>query len=327
MPLPKVFMTQRIQASGMSILDGRVDLTLWSEEGRPDPEAVMRDLPYAEGLIMTMGIPMDRNFFKKAEKLRVASLYSVGYDNVDIMAATEFGVIVTNTPGVLTDATADAAMMLMLMAARKARENERIMRNGGWTHWSPNQFVGKDLSGSVIGIVGFGEIGRAVAKRAAAFGMKVIYTGRSRKLEHEESLGAEYLSLEELLQKSDFVSVNCALTEETAGLIGEREFRVMKSDAVLINTARGAVVDQKALFTACAEGWIYGAGLDVYEKEPLPMDEPLLGLENVVMMPHIGSAAHRSREGMARLAALNLMEALEGRVPPNLVNPEVLKEK
>jgi glyoxylate reductase len=327
MSLPKVFMTQRIQDVGMSILEGRVDLTLWSEEGRPDPEAVMRDLPYADGLIMTMGIAMDRSFFKMAERLRVASLYSVGYDNVDIKAATEFGVMVTNTPGVLTDATADTALMLMLMTARKARENEKIMREGGWTHWSPNQFVGKDLSGSVLGIVGFGDIGRAVAKRAAAFGMKVIYTGRSRKIEHEEQLGAEYLPLEELLKRSDFVSLNCALTNETSGLIGERELRMMKNDAVLINTARGAVVDQKALFMACSEGWIYGAGLDVYEKEPVPMDEPLLELENVVMMPHIGSAAKRSREGMARLAATNLVEALEGRVPPNLVNPGVLKEK
>ena len=327
MSLPKVFMTQRIQDVGMSILEGRLDLTLWSEEGRPDPEAVMRDLPYADGLIMTMGIAMDRSFFKMAERLRVASLYSVGYDNVDIKAATEFGVMVTNTPGVLTDATADTALMLMLMTARKARENEKIMREGGWTHWSPNQFVGKDLSGSVLGIVGFGDIGRAVAKRAAAFGMKVIYTGRSRKIEHEEQLGAEYLPLEELLKRSDFVSLNCALTNETSGLIGERELRMMKNDAVLINTARGAVVDQKALFMACSEGWIYGAGLDVYEKEPVPMDEPLLELENVVMMPHIGSAAKRSREGMARLAATNLVEALEGRVPPNLVNPGVLIEK
>ena len=327
MSLPKVFMTQRIQDVGMSILEGRVDLTLWSEEGRPDPEAVMRDLPYADGLIMTMGIAMDRSFFKMAERLRVASLYSVGYDNVDIKAATEFGVMVTNTPGVLTDATADTALMLMLMTARKARENEKIMREGGWTHWSPNQFVGKDLSGSVLGIVGFGDIGRAVAKRAAAFGMKVIYTGRSRKIEHEEQLGAEYLPLEELLKRSDFVSLNCALTNETSGLIGERELRMMKNDAVLINTARGAVVDQKALFMACSEGWIYGAGLDVYEKEPVPMDEPLLELENVVMMPHIGSAAKRAREGMARLAATNLVEALEGRVPPNLVNPGVLIEK
>lgn len=327
MSLPKVFMTQRIQDVGMSILEGRVNLTLWSEEGRPDPEAVMRDLPYADGLIMTMGIAMDRSFFKMAERLRVASLYSVGYDNVDIKAATEFGVMVTNTPGVLTDATADTALMLMLMTARKARENEKIMREGGWTHWSPNQFVGKDLSGSVLGIVGFGDIGRAVAKRAAAFGMKVIYTGRSRKIEHEEQLGAEYLPLEELLKRSDFVSLNCALTNETSGLIGERELRMMKNDAVLINTARGAVVDQKALFMACSEGWIYGAGLDVYEKEPVPMDEPLLELENVVMMPHIGSAAKRSREGMARLAATNLVEALEGRVPPNLVNPGVLIEK
>ena len=154
--------------------------------------------------------------------------------------------------------------------------------------------------------------------------MKIIYTGRTRKTEYENQLCAEHVSLEELLKRSDFVSLNCALTKETTGLIGEDELRMMKKDAVLINTARGAVVDQKALFRACSEGWIYGAGLDVYEREPIPMDEPLLGLENVVMMPHIGSAAKRSREGMATLAAMNLLEALEGRVPPNLVNPDVL---
>lgn len=325
MYMPKVFLTQLIQETGMSLLEGHVDYTLWSIDGKPDPEAVLRDIPLADGLIMTMGIRMDRDFFQKAVKLKVASLYSVGYDNVDIKAATEFGIMVTNTPGVLTDATADTAMMLMLMSARKARENERIMREGGWTHWSPNQFVGKDLSGSVLGIVGFGEIGRAVAKRALAFGMKIIYTGRTRKTEYEEKLCAEYVTFEDLLERSDFVSLNCALTKETAGLIGESELRMMKKDAVLINTARGAVVDQKALFRACSEGWIYGAGLDVYEKEPVPMDEPLLKLENVVMMPHIGSAAQRSREGMARLAATNMIEALEGRIPPNLVNHEVLK--
>ncbi|MGD9666865.1 MAG: 2-hydroxyacid dehydrogenase, partial [Synergistaceae bacterium] len=313
MYMPKVFLTQLIQETGMSLLEGHVDYTLWSIDGKPDPEAVLRDIPLADGLIMTMGIRMDRDFFQKAVKLKVASLYSVGYDNVDIKAATEFGIMVTNTPGVLTDATADTAMMLMLMSARKARENERIMREGGWTHWSPNQFVGKDLSGSVLGIVGFGEIGRAVAKRALAFGMKIIYTGRTRKTEYEEKLCAEYVTFEDLLRRSDFVSLNCALTKETAGLIGESELRMMKKDAVLINTARGAVVDQKALFRACSEGWIYGAGLDVYEKEPVPMDEPLLKLENVVMMPHIGSAAQRSREGMARLAATNMIEALEGR--------------
>lgn len=325
MSRPKVFLTQLIQDTGMSLLEGHVDHKLWSIDGKPDPETVLRDIPLAEGLIMTMGIRMDREFFQKAVKLKVASLYSVGYDNVDIKAATEFGIMVTNTPGVLTDATADTAMLLMLMSARKARENDRIMREGGWTHWSPNQFVGKDLSGSVLGIVGFGEIGRAVSKRALAFGMKIIYTGRTRKTEFEKKLCAEYVTFEELLRRSDFVSLNCALTRETAGLIGEKELRMMKNDAILINTARGAVIDQKALFRACSEGWIFGAGLDVYEKEPLPMDEPLLKLENVVMMPHIGSAAVRSREGMARLAAVNLIEALEGRVPPNLVNPEVLK--
>jgi len=323
--MPKVFLTQLIPDTGMSLLKGRVDYILWSIDGVPDSNVVLRDVKNADGVIMTMGIKMDKNFFEKAEKLRVASLYSVGYDNVDIKTATELGIMVTNTPGVLTDATADTAMMLMLMTARKARENDRIMRTGGWTHWSPGLFVGKDLSGSVLGIIGLGEIGRAVAKRALAFGMKIIYTGRTRKTEYETLLCAEHVSLEELLERSDFVSLNCALTKETTGLIGEDELRMMKKDAVLINTARGVVVDQKALFRACSEGWISGAGLDVYEKEPIPLDEPLLGLENVVMMPHIGSAAKKSREGMATLAATNLLEALEGRVPPNLVNPDVLR--
>ena len=325
MSLPKVFLTQLIPDTGMSLLKDRVDYTLWSIDGEPDPDVVLRDVKNADGVIVTMGIKLDKTFFEKAEKLKVASLYSVGYDNVDIKTATELGIMVTNTPGVLTDATADTAMMLMLMAARKARENERIMREGGWTHWSPGLFVGKDLSGSVLGIIGFGEIGRAVAKRALAFGMKIIYTGRTRKTEYETQLCAEHVSLEELLQRSDFVSLNCALNKETTGLIGEDELRMMKKDAVLINTARGAVVDQKALFRACAEGWIYGAGLDVYDKEPIPMDEPLLGLENVVMMPHMASATKGSREGMARLATMNLLDALEGRVPPNLVNPDVLR--
>ena len=324
MSMPKVFLTQLIPDTGMSLLKDRVDYTLWSIDGEPDTDVVLRDVKNADGVIVTMGIKLDKTFFEKAEKLKVASLYSVGYDNVDIKTATELGIMVTNTPGVLTDATADTAMMLMLMAARKARENERIMRTGGWTHWSPGLFVGKDLSGSVLGIIGFGEIGRAVAKRALAFGMKIIYTGRTPKREYENQLCAEHVSLEELLERSDFVSLNCALTKETTGLIGEDELRMMKKDSVLINTARGGVVDQKALFRACSEGWIYGAGLDVYEKEPIRLDEPLLGLENVVMMPHMASATKGSREGMATLASMNLLEALEGRVPPNLVNPDVL---
>lgn len=322
--LPKVFLTQLIPDTGMSLLKGKVDYTLWSIDEAPDPDIVLRDVKNADGVIVTMGVKLDRIFFEKAEKLKVASLYSVGYDSADIKTATELGIMVTNTPGVLTDATADTAMMLMLMTARKARENERIMRTGGWTHWSPSLFVGKDLAGSALGIVGFGEIGRAVAKRALSFGMKIIYTSRTRKIEYEDRLCAENVPLGELLERSDFVSLNCALTKDTTGLIGEDELRMMKKDAVLINTARGAIVDQKALFRACSEGWIYGAGLDVYEKEPIPLDEPLLGLENVVMMPHLASATKGAREGMARLAVTNLLEALEGRVPPNLVNPDVL---
>lgn len=323
MVLPKVFLTQLIQDPGMSILEGHVDYTLWSIDGKPDPDKVLLDIPEADGLLMTMGITLDRAFFERAKKLKVVSLYSVGYDNVDINSATKSGVMITNTPGVLTAATADVAVMLMLMAARRTRENERIFRDGKWTHWSPNQFVGKDLSGATLGIIGFGAIGRAVAVRAKAFDMKVIYTGQSRKTIFENSMNVEFRCIDDLLRESDFVSIHCALTKKTAGLIGERELRMMKKNAILINTARGLVVDQKALYRACSEEWIYGAGLDVYEKEPLPDDDPLFDLENIVMMPHIGSATTKSREGMAIISAQNLVDALEGRRPRNLVNPEI----
>lgn len=324
MSLPKVFLTQRIQEPGLSLLEGRVDYRLWTEDGVPDMETVYRDIADADGVLVTIGFEIGEKFFDAAKKLKVVSLYRVGYDGVDIEAATKRGIMVTNTPGVLTDATADTALLLMLMAARRVREAERILRSGEWGHWSPNLFLGRDLTGAALGIIGFGAIGRAVARRALGFDMRVFYTSRTRKPELEESMGVSYMERDDLIRECDYISLNCDLNTSTRGMIGARELKMMKKTAILINTARGAVVDQRALYTACAEGWIYGAGLDTLDVEPVPLDEPLLSLENVVIMPHIGSATVNSRNGMARLAAQNLLDAIEGRRPGHLINPDVL---
>lgn len=323
--LPRVYLTNRIQDAGLSLLEGVVDYRIWSGDGRPDRHLMLREIGDADGLIATLTAKIDQELLGAAKNLKVLSLYSVGYDGVPVEEATKRGIMVTNTQGVLTDATADIAFMLMLMAARRAGEANTVLRIGEWKQWSPNFMVGQDVAGGTLGIVGLGSIGKAVARRAAGFDMKVLYTGRSRQPEAERSTGAEYRPLDDLLRESDFVSLNCPLTPETAKLIGERELKLMKPSAVLVNTARGGVVDQKALYRACAEGWIFAAGLDVFEKEPVPLSEPLLTLPNVVTMPHIGSAAARSRNGMARLAAQNLLDALAGRRPQNLVNPEVWK--
>ncbi len=319
--LPKVCLAQRIQDAGLSLLEGRVDCAILSEDGVPERAAVLREIADADGLLASLVVRVDEELLNAAKRLKVVSLYAVGYDNVALEAATRRGIMVTNTPGVLTDATADVAFMLLLMTARRAREADEILRGGAWTHWSPNFLVGPDVAGGTIGIVGMGSIGQAVARRAKGFGMRILYTSRTRRGELERSCGLEWRSLDDLLRESDFVSLNCPLTPETAGLIGESELRMMKKTAVLVNTSRGQVVDQRALYRACAEGWIFGAGLDVYEREPVPLSEPLLSLPNVVAMPHIGSAAVRSRDGMARLAAQNLLDALEGRRPAHLITP------
>jgi len=323
--LPKVYITQRIQDAGLSLLDGRVDYTIWEDGGVPDRAAVLRDVADADGLLATLVLKVDEELLEAAKKLKVVSLYAVGYDSVAVDAATKRGIMVTNTPGVLTDATADVAFMLLLMTARRAREAEAALRMGEWKHWSPDLLVGADTAGATLGIVGMGSIGEAMARRAKGFGMNIIYTSRTRKEAIERECGARRRELGSLLRESDFVSLHCPLTAETAGLIGERELNLMKPTAILINTSRGPVVDSRALYRACAEGIISGAGLDVYEREPLPPTEPLLSLPNVVAMPHIGSASRNSRNGMARLAAQNLLDALEGRRPKHLVNEETYR--
>ncbi|GHS85950.1 D-glycerate dehydrogenase [Synergistales bacterium] len=324
MSLPKVYVGFTIQEAGLAVLRGNVDFEMWEGDGAAPKDILLKKLADADGFLEGHS-KVDAELLDAAPKLKVVSNYGVGYDNIDISAASARGICVTNTPGVLTEATADLGFALILASARRLMEANAFLRSGEWNVWSAELMVGVDVFGATIGIVGLGQIGQAVARRAKGFGMKVLYSGTSRKPEAEAESGAEYMPLDELLRVSDFVSLHCPLNDATRGLIGERELKMMKKTAILINIARGAVVDQEALFRACSEKWIWGAGLDVFEREPVPLNEPLLALRNVTTLPHIGSASRASRDGMAACAASNLVAALKGNRPQNLVNPEVWK--
>ncbi len=326
MPLPKVYVTRRIQDAGLSLLPGRVDFEVWEKTAPVERAVLLEKAPGVQGLLCTLSDRIDEELLSRCPGLRVVSNYAVGYDNIDVEAATRRGVLVTNTPDVLTNATADVAFTLILASARRVVEANEFLRSGEWVTWHPDLLLGQDVSESVLGIVGMGKIGQAVARRAAGFSMKILFFNRSPKPDLEKELGARQVSLDELLRESDFVSLHCPLSAETKGLIGERELRMMKKSSILINTSRGPVVDQKALYRACSEQWIWGAGLDVFEKEPVPLDEPLLTLKNVTTIPHLGSATIKAREGMARKAAENLLAALEGKKPTDLVNPSAWKK-
>ncbi|AHY47510.1 Lactate dehydrogenase and related dehydrogenase [Rubrobacter radiotolerans] len=314
----KVLVTREIPAAGMTLLEG-YDVAVLGE-GVPGREELLEAASGAAAILSTLTETVDAELLDAAGSgLKVVANLAVGYDNVDVEAATERGVVVTNTPGVLDETTADTAFMLLLAAARRLGEGERLVRSGEWEAWGPKQLTGPDVYGKRLGIVGFGRIGQAVARRARGFGMSVLYHARSRKPEAERELDARRMSLDDLLRESDFVSLHTPLTSETEGLIGAREFGLMKREAVLVNTARGPVVDEAALAEALASGEIFAAGLDVYEREP-EVHPKLLELENVVLAPHIGSASIETRDRMARLAAENLVAVLEGREPPNRVN-------
>lgn len=322
--LPKVYVSQRILKEGRDILEGQVSYRMWEGEGAPDRDILLREVQFIDGLLSMPADKIDEEFFQQAPHLKVVSQHAVGFDNIDIEAATRHGVLICNTPDVLTDATADLAFTLLLAVARRLVECSGYLRRGEWRTWYPDMWLGMDTARKTLGIIGFGKIGQAMARRGRGFGMSIVYFNPSPKPEAEKEVGARRVSLDELLRISDYVSIHCPLTSETRGLIGEAELKKMKSTAILINTARGLVVDQRALYKALSEKWLWGAGLDVFEVEPVPADEPLLSLSNVTVMPHMGSATLDSRGGMSRLAAQNLIDALQGRRPAYVVNPEVL---
>ncbi|UCD44714.1 MAG: D-glycerate dehydrogenase [Candidatus Bathyarchaeota archaeon] len=326
---PRVYVTRQLFDEAMDVLERHAEVDVF--EGVD--EAIPRDLLLSEvsdvkGLLPLLTERIDEEVMDAGRQLRVISNYAVGYNNIDVEAATERGIYVTNTPGILTDTTADCAFALLMAASRRIPEADRHVRARKWIHaWGPRMFIGSDIHGKTLGIVGMGRIGKATARRGRGFDMKIIYSSNTRKPEIEEELGAKFVGLDELLREADYVSLHVPLNDSTRHMIGERELSMMKGTAYLINTSRGPVVDEEALFRALRDGAITGAGLDVFEREPVDGNSPLLGLENIVVTPHIASASVETRTKMAVTAATNLVSVLQGIAPPNLVNPEVKKIK
>lgn len=325
--MPRIFVTRELPGDGLERLRQVAEVDVWPGIDPPPADDLLAGLKDVDGALVLITDRISAEVLDANPRLRIVSNMGVGYDHIDAKAATERGVLVTNTPGVLTDATADLAFALILGYARRLVEAERIVRDGSWPAWRPTFLLGRGVAGSTLGIIGLGAIGLAVAKRAQGFGMRVLYASRTRKPEAEKELGIEWRDLDTLLAESDWVSIHAALTPETRGLIGRREFGLMRRDAVLVNTARGGVVDEPALIEALRSEQIGGAALDVYAVEPLPLDSPLLTLDNVLLAPHVGSATTETRTRMADLAVDNLIAFFEGRRPPACVNPEVLEKK
>lgn len=322
----RVYITRPVAEKAVEMLRGVAEVSIWPEPDVPPPyEVVTEAARESDGLLCLLTDRIDAGLMDAAAgRLRVVSTCAVGYDNIDVPAATARGIMVCNTPGVLTETTADLAWSLIMSAGRRIVEGDRYLRAGKWKSWSPQLMLGQDIHAATLGIIGFGRIGQAVARRARGFGMEVLYSDPVRQIESEKSIGARFVELPELFRRSDFVSIHAPLTPETRHMIGANELALMKPAAVLVNTARGPIVDEAALAQALREKRIFAAGLDVFEAEPLPQESPLLGLENVVLLPHIGSASVVTRTRMACMAAENLVAGLSGQRPPYLVNEEVL---
>ncbi|MBU8597391.1 D-glycerate dehydrogenase [Shouchella clausii] len=319
--MKKILVTRKPPKYLLEHLKEEFEVEVWNSEEQKIPQEVLfQYIDQVDGILCLLTDQITKELIDKGKKLKVISNLAVGYNNIDLDAATSNGIIVTNTPGVLTETTADLTFALLLATARRLIEASNELRMGNWKTWAPMMLAGRDVHGSTLGIIGLGDIGAAVARRAKGFGMKVIYHNRTPKPELEKEIDINYSSQEFLLRNSDFVCILTPLTAETQNLISLDELKMMKETAVLINTSRGGIVNENDLVTALSTGMIWGAGLDVYEEEPLPTDHPLLSLRNVTTLPHIGSASVQTRLKMWDLAALNLTYALQGKEPPSAVN-------
>lgn len=320
---PKVFVTREIPANGLDRVRAECEADIWPGRLPPSREELLRGVCGCDGLLSLLSDTVDATVMDAAgPQLKVISNYAVGYNNIDIAEANRRGIKVGNTPGVLTDATADITVALILAAARCVISSERSIHAGEWQTWEPLGFLGVELRGKTLGIVGLGRIGAAVAERLrGGWGMKVLYHNRRRNEEAERELGAELVSLDELLSRSNFVSVHCSLNDETRHLFDATAFRKMKRSAIFVNTSRGPVVVQRDLFEALQRGTIFAAGLDVTDPEPLPAGDPLLSLPNCVITPHIASATIETRGAMADIAVDNLLAGLAGRPLRHEVRP------
>jgi glyoxylate reductase len=328
MSKPRIYITRPLPQAAMRILDGQVEYHMWDRENEAvRRETLLREIVDVDGIICLITEKMDAEAIERAHRCRVIAQVAVGYDNIDVAAATRRGIYVTNTPGVLTETTADMGWAILMATARRVVEGDKFTRSGRWKTWELMGFTGQDVHGATLGIVGLGRIGAAIARRARGFAMPILYHNRNRAEALEADLGARYVSLDDLLRQSDFVMVSTALTAETRHLIGERELGLMKPSAILVNIARGPIVDQRALYRALVDRKIWAAGLDVFEAEPVPMDEPLLKLDNVVVPPHLGSGSIATRTKMATMAAENCLAGVTGKTPPNVVNPEAKEHR
>jgi glyoxylate reductase len=326
MSKPKVYVTRELPERGIKIIRTRFDVEVWPEYAPPPKKVIIEKARSVDALATLLSDKIDAEVFDAAPKLKIVSQLAVGFDNIDVKEATKRGIYVTNTPEVLTDTTADFAWALLMAVARRVVEADRYVRDRQWkVGWHPNMMTGRDVYGATIGVVGAGRIGFAVAKRAKGFNMRILFHDAIPRPEMEKELGAKSVDLDTLLKESDFVSIHVPLLKETHHLMNEQRLKLMKKTAYLINNSRGPVVDEKALFKALKGGWIAGAGLDVFEQEPTSVDNPLLKLANVVVAPHISSASLETRSQMAEMVAENLVAFFEGRKPPNLINPDVMK--
>jgi glyoxylate reductase len=324
---PKVYVSRLLPKPAMDRIHSFCDAEVWEGELPPPREVLLEKVRNAEGLLSLLTDKVDAELMDKAPKLKVVSNCAVGFDNIDVPEATKRGIIVGNTPGVLTDTTADFAFTLIMAAARRVVEGDKQVRAGAWKTWGPMILLGQDIHGATLGIIGLGRIGATVARRAKGFGMRLLYYDVIRQKKLEGKLGIKYLELDKLLAESDFITIHTNLTAETHHLIGAKQFEKMKKTCVLVNTSRGPIVDNMALYDALRNGKIGFAALDVTEPEPLPANHPLLTLDKVIVTPHIASASVVTRTKMGLIAAENLIAGLKGKMPPNPVNAEVLKKR
>ena len=328
MAKPKVYITRRIAQEALDMIAPVTEMEMWPQETPPPYDVLLEKVQDVEGLLALLTDKIDAGLMEAAPRLKVISNLAVGYDNIDIPEATRRGIVVGNTPGVLTETTADFAFALLMAAARRVVEADGFTRKGLWKTWGPMVMLGQDIHHATLGIVGLGRIGVEIAKRAKGFHMEVLYYDPIRRSEVEKELGVEYISeLLTLLSRSDFISLHLPLCPETHHLIGAAEFAAMKSTAILVNTSRGPIVDQKALYQALKSRQIFAAAIDVTEIEPISPEDPLLTLDNVIIAPHIASASFTTRTSMATMAAANLIAGLHGQIPPNCVNPEAISKR
>ena len=321
----KIFITRDIGEEAIKAIQTVSEVFVWPEETPPSKAEILKHSSDVDALVCMLTDPIDREVIDSAKNLKVISQMAVGYDNIDVAYASSKEIPVGHTPDVLSNTTADYAWALLMAVSRRVVESHNEVQQGNWAPWGPYVWTGNDVYGATLGIIGMGRIGQAMAKRAAGFDMEILYYSRSPKPEIEKQTGAKFVSLDELLRKSDFVSLHTNLTPETKHLLDEKKFALMKPNAIIINTARGAVIDQRALFNALNENKIAGAGLDVSDPEPILENDQLLNLPNVVITPHIGSASHKTRQRMAMMMAENVLAALDNKPIPFCANPKIYK--